>query len=264
MGCGFGFALLLAACATPQKRPAAVSAPAAPAIPGVKIGKPYAVFGVTYHPVDDRSYDERGIASWYGPTFHEKPTANGEIYNQDDLTAAHKTLPMPSWVEVTNLDNGRSLVVRINDRGPFVQGRIIDLSRRSAEELGVDRPGLARVRVQRVFPEGDWARDRPVAIAPAVRVATVPAAAPAEAAGARNIVAPPETVGARYIQVAALSDEGRARALASVLGDFGPAGAYSAPNGLWRVRIGPLEPERAAELVEDVRAAGYRDARVLN
>lgn len=262
--------LLVAACVSQPKPRVAVSAPqpSKPAVPGVKIGKPYQVFGVSYFPSDDRGYEQTGIASWYGPTFHEKATANGEIYNQDDVTAAHKTLPMPSWVEVTNLDNGRQLVVRINDRGPFVDGRIIDLSRRSAQLLGVDRPGLARVRVKRVFPEGDWAREtpaRPVLVAappvsePVMTAAAAPSPVlvdlPGPAAGS------PATV--RFIQVAALSDEARAHALASVLGDFGPAGATLAPNGLWRVRIGPLEPDRAATLLETVRAAGYADARVL-
>jgi rare lipoprotein A len=261
------FGLLLAACASQPKPGAVATAPAAkPAVPGVKIGKPYQVFGVTYFPEDDRGYDRTGIASWYGPTFHEKATANGEIYNQDDVTAAHKTLPMPSWVEVTNLDNGRSLVVRINDRGPFVDGRIIDLSRRSAQLLGVDRPGLARVRVKRVFPEGDWARDT----APAPRLVSAPAVnppvppAPIMASTAPVApAAPAAATGSRFIQVAALSDEGRARALASVLADYGPASAMPTGTGLWRVRIGPLAEAQASALVEDVRAAGYTDARVM-
>ena len=261
--------LMMAACASQPKPKAVSSAPVSkPAVPGVKIGKPYQVFGVTYYPEDDRGYDRTGIASWYGPTFHEKATANGEIYNQDDVTAAHKTLPMPSWVEVTNLDNGRQLVVRINDRGPFVEGRIIDLSRRSAQLLGVDRPGLARVRVRRVFPDGDWARDtapQPRLVAAPGPVA--PASAPVAAAPIVATVALPAPAvaapGARFIQVAALSDEGRARALASVLGDYGPATATPTGTGLWRVRIGPLLETQAGALVEDVRAAGYTDARVV-
>jgi rare lipoprotein A len=247
-------ALLVAACASQPKPPVSGGArPSAPSVPGVKIGRPYQVFGVTYYPSDDRGYDEKGIASWYGPTFHAKATANGETYNQEDLTAAHKTLPMPSWVEVTNLDNGRSLVVRINDRGPFVEGRIIDLSRRSAELLGVERPGLARVRVKRVFPEGDWARGAPtlVSVPAAASPRPLPSAAPAP-------------VDTRFIQVAALSDEGRAKALASVLGDYGPAAATPTGTGLWRVRIGPLDGARASGLLEDVRAAGYADARLVN
>src|SRR5690606_19825828 len=105
-----------------------------------------------YYPAEDYRYEEIGIASWYGPGFHGGTTANGEAYDMDALTAAHKTLPMPSMVEVTNLENGRRINVRINDRGPFVDGRIIDLSRRSASLLGIDRQGTARVRV-RILPE---------------------------------------------------------------------------------------------------------------
>lgn len=113
-----------------------------------KIGKPYQVGGVWYYPRADYDYDESGIASWYGPGFHGKQTANGETYDENDLTAAHKTLPMPSLVRVTNLENGRALVVRLNDRGPFANNRIIDLSRRSAQLLGFEQQGTAKVRVQ--------------------------------------------------------------------------------------------------------------------
>jgi rare lipoprotein A len=145
--------LALAACAGDDKpapgRLATGGAPAkGPATQGYyKVGNPYQVEGVWYAPREDLAYDESGIASWYGPGFHAKYTANGEVYDQNDVTAAHKTLPMPSLVRVTNLDNGRSLVVRVNDRGPFVSGRIIDLSHRSAQLLGVDRVGTAKVRV---------------------------------------------------------------------------------------------------------------------
>lgn len=113
-----------------------------------KVGKPYQVKGVWYYPQADYSYDETGIASWYGPGFHEKATANGETYDENALTAAHKTLPMPSLVRVTNLENGRSIVVRVNDRGPFVNNRIIDMSRRGAQLLGFEQTGTAKVRVQ--------------------------------------------------------------------------------------------------------------------
>ena len=113
-----------------------------------KIGKPYQIKGIWYYPKVDYSYDRTGIASWYGPGFHGKKTANGEIYDQNGLTAAHKTLPMPSLVQVTNLENGRSLRLKINDRGPFAYGRIIDLSRRGAQLLGFHRKGTARVQVQ--------------------------------------------------------------------------------------------------------------------
>jgi len=114
----------------------------------VKIGKPYEVAGNWYYPAPGAGYDEEGVASWYGPDFQGKSTANGETYNMHRLTAAHPTLPMPCYVEVTNTDNGRSIVVRINDRGPYKAGRIIDLSHRAAQLLAVTRSGTANVRVR--------------------------------------------------------------------------------------------------------------------
>ncbi|WP_448205029.1 septal ring lytic transglycosylase RlpA family protein [Azospirillum sp. sgz302134] len=136
-------ALSLAACAS-QPSPSS----GLPKSGVYKVGKPYQVGGVWYYPAEDFAYNETGIASWYGPGFHEKVTANGETYDQNELTAAHKTLPMPSLVRVTNLDNGRSVVVRINDRGPYANNRIIDMSRRGAQLLGFEGVGTAKVRVQ--------------------------------------------------------------------------------------------------------------------
>jgi rare lipoprotein A len=117
-----------------------------------KIGKPYQVNGVWYYPKADYRYSETGIASWYGPGFHGKRTANGEVYDENGLTAAHKTLPMPAMVRVTNLENGRSIQVRVNDRGPFEAGRVIDMTRRGAQLLGFINQGTARVRVD-IMPE---------------------------------------------------------------------------------------------------------------
>jgi rare lipoprotein A len=118
-----------------------------------KVGEPYQIAGVWYYPAEDWTYDETGIASFYGgertgTNFHGLVTANGELYDMNALTAAHTSLPMPSLVRVTNLDNGRSLVLRVNDRGPFVRGRIIDVSRRAAQLLGFEAQGTARVRVE--------------------------------------------------------------------------------------------------------------------
>jgi rare lipoprotein A len=113
-----------------------------------KVGKPYVIAGRTYVPRHDPTYDRTGVGSWYGPGFHGRKTANGETYDQHAMTAAHPTLPLNTFVRVTNLENGRSAMVRINDRGPFVHGRIIDLSRAAAERLGYAGNGLARVRVQ--------------------------------------------------------------------------------------------------------------------
>ena len=113
-----------------------------------KIGSPYQIKGIWYYPAVDYSYNKTGIASWYGPGFDGKMTANGETYDQNALTAAHKTLPMPSIVQVTNLENGRSIKVTINDRGPYAFSRIIDMSRRGAQLLGFHRKGTAKVHVE--------------------------------------------------------------------------------------------------------------------
>ena len=118
-----------------------------------KIGNPYVVDGKRYFPKKNLNYDEKGIASWYGPKFHGKLTANGEIFNQYKLTAAHKTLPIPSAVKVTNLRNNKSLILRVNDRGPFVNDRIIDLSYQSAKKLNLLEAGTGFVRVQILRPE---------------------------------------------------------------------------------------------------------------
>ena len=127
--------------------------------PHYKIGQPYEIYGVWYYPERNMNYDETGIASWYGKADAGKPTANGEIYDPDLISAAHKTLPLPSVVRVTNLENGRSLAVRVNDRGPFVTGRIIDLSEEGARVLGFRRNGVARVRVQ-ILPQASLRLER--------------------------------------------------------------------------------------------------------
>ncbi len=117
--------------------------------------KPYTVRGQKYYPLQTADgYDEEGVASWYGPGFHGKLTANGETYNQNALTAAHKLLPLGTTVRVTNLENGKSLVLRINDRGPFVHDRIIDLSKRAAQRLDMYNQGIAKVRVQAISGKG--------------------------------------------------------------------------------------------------------------
>lgn len=110
--------------------------------------RPYQIRGRWYRPAEQPDYEEVGLASWYGDAFHGRPTATGERFDMNQLTAAHKTLPLPGLVEVTSLDTGRSLVLRVNDRGPFVDDRIIDLSRAAARELGVLEAGLGRVRVR--------------------------------------------------------------------------------------------------------------------
>ena len=117
-----------------------------------KIGKPYKVEGQWYYPKETYEYTETGIASWYGPGFQGKKTASGETFDTAELTAAHRTLQMPSLVRVTNLDNGKSVIVRVNDRGPFKRGRVIDVSQKAAELLGFKNHGTAKVKLE-VLPE---------------------------------------------------------------------------------------------------------------
>ncbi len=168
-----------------------------------KIGKPYLINGTTYVPAFDPNYDETGIASWYAGEFTGEPTANGELYDPNQLTAAHRTLPMPSLVRVTNLDNGRALIVRINDRGPYAQNRIIDLSRRCAQLLGFETKGTAKVRVQILAKDSEALADaaRHGELAPSVADAietnpSAPAAATAAPVEAAPLAIPAETIAA--------------------------------------------------------------------
>ncbi len=113
-----------------------------------KVGRPYTINGQTYYPSDNPSYKAEGIASWYGPDFHGRQTANGEVFDMHGISAAHPTMPLPSYARVTNLDNGRSIIVRVNDRGPYARNRLIDVSIGAANALGFYGEGLAHVRVE--------------------------------------------------------------------------------------------------------------------
>ncbi len=147
--------LAIASCAhrgTDDQSVGTLPSPAPKPAPHAKVGNPYVIEGVRYVPREDPYYNEVGVASWYGQQFHNKLTANGELFDMNRLTAAHKTLPLPSLVRVTNLENGRTAVLRLNDRGPFAGDRIIDLSRRAAEVLGTKEQGLAQVRVEYLGP----------------------------------------------------------------------------------------------------------------
>lgn len=118
---------------------------------GVRGLQPYTIDGIEYLPGEPADYAAVGIASWYGDPFHGRRTSNGEVYDQDDFTAAHKTLPLGTRVKVTNLSNGRATLLTVNDRGPFIDGRIIDVSRRAARELGFAKDGLTQVRVEALY-----------------------------------------------------------------------------------------------------------------
>lgn len=140
--------ILAAGCAKPPPPP---PSPAPPPVPGLRTQKPYQINGIWYYPLPTaQGYLEEGIASWYGPDFHGKPTSCGEPYDMNAMTCAHKTLPMGTYVKVTHLQTGRTVILRVNDRGPFVAGRIIDLSAAAARELGTFQKGVAMVRVEAV------------------------------------------------------------------------------------------------------------------
>ena len=179
--------LCLAACATtpPPLQTAGTEGQPSPRYNGHKTGQPYEVRGVWYYPKEQPNYDEIGIASWYGEQFHNQYTADGEVFDMHMPSAAHKTLPLPSLVEVTNLSNGKKLIVRVNDRGPFVDGRVIDLSKEAAAELGFVTAGVTKVRVRYVGQAAD-----PPGYDPRQEVATAKKAAravqkPADLASAR-------------------------------------------------------------------------------
>jgi rare lipoprotein A len=146
IGISLVLVMFLSSCAKKGPPPRASIPP-----PGLRTQQPYQIRGVWYYPLPSaEGYAEEGLASWYGAEFHGKPTSCGEPYDMYALTAAHKTLPLGTYVKVSNLRNGRSVLLRVNDRGPFVSGRIIDLSCRAAQELGSATPGLAPVRVEAV------------------------------------------------------------------------------------------------------------------
>ena len=149
----------LAACGSSSKGGGAGASSSVAQRGTYKVGQPYKIDGVTYTPRETFTLAETGTASWYGPGFHGKSTANGERYDQADRTAAHRTLQMPAIVRVTNLENGRSTVVRVNDRGPFARSRVIDLSRTAAEEIDMVGKGTARVRVEQLQAESLAVKD---------------------------------------------------------------------------------------------------------
>jgi rare lipoprotein A len=265
-----------------------------------KVGTPYQIDNVWYYPREQPDYDETGVASWYGPTFYGKQTANGEIYDGNQLTAAHRTLPMPVNVRVTNLENGKSIVVRVNDRGPYARGRIIDLSRRAAELLDVVKSGTARVRVTylgRADLNGAPASDTPPEIANALPAApsgkidtgalaappgatvAAPAARPAAPQKApvpaqlfadnqpdgKVTQVPVPSATRLYVQVGAFSKLDNARRLLDrVGGDLRISSLQRGGQTLYRVRTRPLASvaEADAELAR-IAGTGANDAQIV-
>lgn len=201
---------------------------------------PYEVLGRTYRVMDSAAgYSESGVASWYGTKFHGRLTSSGEPYDLYQLTAAHRTLPLPTWVEVTRLDTGKTIIVRVNDRGPFHPDRIIDLSWAAASKLGMTELGTAPVEVRAIaFEDGPGDTPRP---------ARVPV----------------------YVQVGAFSERQRAHRVVEDLerAGIGPIESESARTDVghvWRVRLGPIdEVSRAIALVDRVAELGLGRARYV-
>lgn len=206
--------------------------------PPSRIGnKDYQVFGRDYKVWNGiEHYREEGTASWYGPGFHGLYTSNGELYNQEDVSAAHKNLPLPSYLKVTNLENGKAIVVRVNDRGPFHGDRILDLSRGAANQLGILGPGTAKVRVE-----------------------LVKVTPPANAA---EIIARHE---ARTIQLMATNSALKAKDAARELTQrFGKPIRVVTANQIYRLHLGPLERKEAESMLQRLRGAGYQQAFFVN
>jgi rare lipoprotein A len=244
-----------------------------------KIGAPYQVNGTWYVPAHEPDYDETGVASWYGADFQGRPTANGEIFDMNVVTAAHPTLPIPSLVEVTNLANGRSIVVRVNDRGPFVGSRLIDLSARGAELLGYQREGHTNVRVRYVGPADSEPMVSAQSLTPARQLAATTSVKPLPAASAPQPVfaqasaAPAaqnsQTASAQaFVQVGAYSQRAnadRARDQAISLGPVQVVESQQANgNPLYRVVLGPVSNRAEAnEKAQEMSINGFAGARVL-
>lgn len=214
---------------------------------------PYTVLGKSYRVLPSaEGYVERGLASWYGQKFHGRHTSSREVYDMCSFSAAHKTLPLPSYVRVTNLDNGRSAIVRVNDRGPFHAGRIIDLSYAAAVKLGVDRTGTARVEVRALTGGADTAG------------APAPATLPPTPLAPSNIGAGPQIV-----QVGAYRERANARRIAGQLEDAGIENVQVdevdvEAGKVWRVRIGPLAPRKVDGVLDLIRGLGLPSPRVFS
>jgi len=238
-----------------------------------KVGNPYTVNGKKYYPREDPNYDKVGKASWYGPTFNRRKTANGEYFDMTRLTAAHPTLPLPSFVRVTNLSNNKSAILRVNDRGPFSKTRIIDLSKKSAEVLGFIKQGTARVRVQyvgRAPLNGDDYYTYSAAKKPqAARTKVASRVEPERQYSATAKYEEPDALSdGVYIQAASFANRGNARRLQTRLGSLGRVRVVASDvNGqtFYRVRVGPIANNSEARIaLRKVVDAGNTGARLVS
>src|ERR1700683_764941 len=217
-----------------------------------RVGKPYTVAGRVYVPEEDVSYREEGLASWYGNDFHGRLTANGEVFDMAALTAAHPTLPMPCYARVTNLSNGKSLVVRVNDRGPYHGNRVMDVSSRAAELLEFKGNGIARVRVEYVGRAPLEGSDDSLLMATLRTGAPAPSPSLVRVASARPFVPEIPASAGRPIRGEIPMPEGRPYSLGSTSGDLASINATSEMSASARMR----SPSR---VLENPRAASYEN-----
>src|ERR1700720_1510277 len=213
-----------------------------------RVGKPYTVAGRVYVPEEDTSYREEGLASWYGDDFHGRLTANGEVFDMASLTAAHPTLPMPCYARVTNLSNGKSLIVRVNDRGPYHGNRVMDVSSRAAELLEFKNNGVARVRVEYVARAPLEGSDDRQLMATLRTGLPAPSPSLVRVASARPFV--PETSSARPIRGEIPLPEGRPYSLGNNSADQASILATSEMST-------PTRPYPGGRVLEHPRAASY-------
>ena len=204
--------------------------------------KPYTINGRTYYPLlSANGFREKGVASWYGPNFHGKQTANGEVYNMNGMTAAHKLLPFGSKVRVTNLTNGKSILVRVNDRGPFVDDRIIDLTREGARRIDMLGKGTATVLIE-VVGQPSQGGYGTVPTATQTKPATIPQATSSNAGYSSNKQL------AYFVQLGAFGDKTKAQNLANALAGQGhKTRLVVGDDKLWRVQAGPYQNPSAAD-----------------
>jgi rare lipoprotein A len=220
-----------------------------------RVGKPYTVGGRVYVPEEDTNYREEGMASWYGDDFHGRLTANGEVFDMASLTAAHPTLPMPCYARVTNLGNSKSLIVRVNDRGPYHGNRLIDVSNKAAELLEFKGNGVARVRVEYVARAPLEGSDDRQLVATLRTGQPAPSPSLVRVASARSFV--PEIFASRPIRGDVPMPEGRPYSLGNASADLASISATSEMSASSRVRPGGriLENRRAVSYENDDRYA---------
>jgi rare lipoprotein A len=243
--------------AAPAPSPSASSEATPDWLERERVGPPYQANGVWYVPTPEPGYSETGMASWYGPNFHGQRTANGEVFDETALTAAHPTLPLSSLVQVTNLENGREVIVRVTDRGPFVDSRLIDLSRAAAQVLGFEAQGRARVHVRYLGPAPRRvdADGRPVEAVPPAPAAPeagprVLTPAPVETAPVNTPTPTPAPSSGLFVQVGAFSDLSNAHRVRDEVASVGAASVdvrETAGRELFRVSVGPFADRGAAD-----------------